>query len=299
MAVDLSMTMHLNLGEGVWVEISGEEDDNGDLAFMLKEQILPEGTVIVAYEIQVSGYVSTSGRFVCHNKMMNENARDVPMSPPVIMPTRAARAGTVENLRVVLKWGEHPEDLDLHCATSKPVPITEDGKTSNHMYHSHAQANEDISGEMRLDKDDTSGCGHETLTLDKLRTDVAYWFGVLHYSGEGNLATSEATIEVYGLTSALLSKAGYAHANATSFKIVVPRTEVEGCGKKGVWSCFGLTPNGIGGFDLTVVNKLIPHEDPDESDDAKPSLYFPSGIGPKKEHGTYFKEDDEYGDDDE
>jgi hypothetical protein len=196
-AVDRTMTMHLNLGEGEWVEVSDEEDDNDDLAFLLGAQILLEGTVIVPYEIQVSGYVSVSGRFVCHNKMMNETARDVPMSPPVIMPTRAARVGTVETLRVVLKWGEHPRDLDLHCATSKPVPITEDGRTSNHMYHALAQTNSDITGEMRLDKDDTSGCGHETLTLDKLRTDVAYWFGVHHYSGEGSLATSEATIEIY------------------------------------------------------------------------------------------------------
>merc|ERR1711871_1597397 len=109
-----------------------------------------------------------------------------------------------------------------------------------------------LDGEMRLDKDDTVGNGHETLTLDRLREEVSYWFGVHHFAGSGNFVTSDAKLEVYGLTPSILAEAGFAGADSSPFKMVVPRAEVEGCGENGVWQCFGLTPNGLGGFRLHV-----------------------------------------------
>ena len=112
-------------------------------------------------------------------------------------------------------------------------------------------------GEMRLDKDDTRGNGHETLTLDRLRPDVCYWFGAHHFSGEGSFASSNATIEVYGLTAGILAKSNLPGADTSPFKMAVPRTQIEGCGSGAVWQGVGLTPNGSGGFRFLVANKLL------------------------------------------
>ena len=224
-----------------------------DGTLKLDASLLPTGTAVVSYTIEISGFVSKSARFVSHNQLIVAAQLDLPMSRPVLLPSRQASIGTVERLRVVLKWGARPSDLDLHCVTSRPVPINSRGDKDDHMFYQKKGKD----GEMRLDKDDTSGHGHETLTLDRLQPNVSYWFGTHHFSGDGNLATSEATLEVYGLTSGILANAGFAGVDASPFRLVVPRIPVAGCDQKGVWQGFGLAPNGHGGFVLTVANKLV------------------------------------------
>jgi len=265
---------------------------DADGLITLPAELLPAGTAVVAYKIELSGYITMTSRFISHNKLMNDSRRHVPMSPPVLLPSWVEKeVGTVKNLRVVLKWGEHPNDLDLHCVASKPVPINSEGEERDHMYFAVLETCS-ADGEMRLDKDDTNGYGHETLTLDKLRPEVSYWFGVQHYSGEGNLASSDATLEVYGLDAGMLAKAGFAGANAAPFTMAVPRTKVEGCGVMGIWRGFGLTPNGSGGFALTVVNKLVQNT---KVNDENSAVYLPDYAGGNDED----MDDEDGGDEDD
>jgi hypothetical protein len=227
----------------------GKRTINAELngTFELRKSDLPSGTHVVNYTFEVEGYVSKTDRFVSHDGLLNDAELKVPLSRQgqVTLPERFEPVGHIAQLRVVLKWGAHPSDLDLHCAISKPVPIGND-RTGSHMYFD-LKGN---GGEMRLDKDDQSGNGHETLTLDKLQPDVTYWFGVHHYRGQGNLASSAASIEVYGLTPGILAEAGRGGADHSPFLIKVPSSEVQGCGENGVWRCFGLVHVGDKRFKL-------------------------------------------------
>ena len=240
--------------------------DNGTITLPADE--LPPRTTVVQFTIELDGYVAKRGRFVSHRRLMNDTQRQVPMSLPVLLPSSQEGLDTVKSLRIVLKWGEHPRDLDLHCVTSKPVPISRTGTgeeedvehedmeeivVSNHMYFRSSGGD----GEMRLDRDDQDGNCHETLTIAHLRPDVSYWFGAHHFGGEGNFAISNATLEVYGLTPNILATCNFDGADTSPFTMAVPRKEVEGCGEGDVWQGFCLTPNGTGGFTLRVANKLL------------------------------------------
>lgn len=100
---------------------------------------------------------------------------------------------TQGEIRIVLSWGENPEDLDSHLW----LP------TSN-QYHVYWWDEGDCSAFpfACLDVDDVTSYGPETITI-KQRYPGTYVYGVYHYTGSGTLATSGAHVRVYGSSGLL------------------------------------------------------------------------------------------------
>jgi hypothetical protein len=90
-----------------------------------------------------------------------------------------------DEIRVVLRWNEHPRDLDLHCVSS----------SGDHVYFSRKSSQD---GSINLDVDVMSGKGPETMTI-KLKSGVQYWLSAHHYSGDQTLSESGAVVAIYGL----------------------------------------------------------------------------------------------------
>ncbi len=95
-----------------------------------------------------------------------------------------------EDYRIVLTWGADPRDLDSHMVGS-----LENGN-SFHVYYSRKSQYDGSIEVCNLDVDDTSGYGPETVTL-KATSNNPYYYYIYHFSGNGTVATSEATIKVY------------------------------------------------------------------------------------------------------
>ncbi len=103
----------------------------------------------------------------------------IPSSSIVANPSITA-SGT---WRIVLTWGENPSDLDSHLKTP----------SNQHIYYS----NKTQAGcSARLDRDDTSSYGPETITINPIVSGT-YKYYVHKFSGSGNLSTSNATVKLY------------------------------------------------------------------------------------------------------
>jgi len=95
------------------------------------------------------------------------------------------------SIRVVLDWGEEPKDLDAHL-------LKQDGY---HISYRNMKSSQD--GVARLDRDDTSSFGPETITANQVDANVTYHYFVHDYSNRSNassqtLSKSKATVKVYG-----------------------------------------------------------------------------------------------------
>lgn len=95
-----------------------------------------------------------------------------------------------ESMRIVLTWGENPEDLDSHVQG-----MLSDGN-SFHVYYGYASQYDNDVEVCNLDVDDTTSYGPETITLNPT-TDDAYYYYVNKYSGFGTVANSGAQIKIY------------------------------------------------------------------------------------------------------
>ena len=92
--------------------------------------------------------------------------------------------------RMVLTWGQNPNDLDSHIT----------GQTSSgssfHVYYSSMNAYDGDTLVANLDVDDTSSYGPETITLTPTTTGT-YKYYVHHYAGSGSISTSGAQVKLY------------------------------------------------------------------------------------------------------
>lgn len=93
-------------------------------------------------------------------------------------------------LRLVLTWGQDPRDLDSHLWLPEGTPY--------HIAY-FRRGDLDACPFARLDRDDTSSFGPETITI-KQRFDGTYVYAVYKYSGVGELTESEAQVNVYDST---------------------------------------------------------------------------------------------------
>ncbi|MDR1690061.1 MAG: carboxypeptidase regulatory-like domain-containing protein, partial [Clostridiales bacterium] len=93
-------------------------------------------------------------------------------------------------LRIVLRWGENPRDLDSH--------LTGPGNSggSFHVYYVSRNYYDGTALIANLDLDDTTSFGPETTTL-YVPTDGTYTFYVYNYSGGLDISASNATVTVY------------------------------------------------------------------------------------------------------
>jgi uncharacterized repeat protein (TIGR02543 family) len=103
---------------------------------------------------------------------------------------------TIDQLRIVLQWGELPRDLDSHL-----VGPTSNGGTF-HIYFSNKTYMESDVKIADLDLDDVTSYGPETTTIYN-PIDGTYTFYVHNYSGSPEISTSGAYVQVYNGTSSV------------------------------------------------------------------------------------------------
>ncbi|MDR0722420.1 MAG: hypothetical protein LBF75_06445 [Treponema sp.] len=94
------------------------------------------------------------------------------------------------DFRFVLDWGERPADLDLHWEKQGGYHI------------SYRNMRSPADGSAKLDRDDTSGYGPETITVARAEGNGVYHLYVIDYTNRANsgspaLSRSGATIRVY------------------------------------------------------------------------------------------------------
>ena len=115
------------------------------------------------------------------------------------------------DIRIVLTWGENPEDLDSHltgpmAGSSDVITTFPPMENTNRFHIYYAEPNNcdgspcDTSIPAWLDVDDTTSYGPETITITKINGNFIpgrYRYSVHHYSGSGNIATSGAVVKVF------------------------------------------------------------------------------------------------------
>ncbi len=130
----------------------------------------------------------------------------------------------LDGMRIVLNWGQSPEDLDSHLVFP-----------NNHIFFS--SKNGDKSN---LDVDDTDSYGPETITIDNKKFGETYYYFVHDYSNKENpntksLSNSDAKVFVY--VGQTLTKTYYVPKNKTG----------------NVWNIFKINGNG----EIEDVNAII------------------------------------------
>lgn len=106
---------------------------------------------------------------------------------------------TSDQYRIVLTWGERPSDLDSHLVG--PAPEREGG--SFHVYYPWDNKSYERDGEtlVRLDVDDTTSYGPETVTIYRVDPNVTYYYSVYNFSSGGtensDMSRSGANIKVW------------------------------------------------------------------------------------------------------
>lgn len=143
----------------------------------------------------------------------------------LLIPKQSLAEGSV---RVVLSWGDEPQDLDLYCKSSEGRIV-------------YYGVQKQQVGEMMLDIDVRNGHGPETVTVNP-KSGVSYYFYVHHFSGSKTLATSSATLRVYGIPGIT--------------QVDVPsgfEGAVEYGSSQGIWQVFMID----GSRRVTVSNKVV------------------------------------------
>lgn len=92
-------------------------------------------------------------------------------------------------VRLVLNWGAEPEDLDTHLKT----PMI--NGTAYHILYSNKGSSESLPY-VKLDIDNTSGYGPETLTINQLY-EGTYKYYIYQFSSDATLSKSNAIVNLY------------------------------------------------------------------------------------------------------
>lgn len=111
-----------------------------------------------------------------------------------IDPTTIVGTVTGGNFRIVLTWGETPSDLDAHLTGPDSV-------NAANRFHCYYSSKNPIGSGVRLDVDDVTSYGPETVTIYNFRNGT-YRYSVHNYSNQGTngsngIASSPAKVEVY------------------------------------------------------------------------------------------------------
>jgi len=137
-----------------------------------------------------SGYTHTyteGGSYTAELKVRDDEGNEVMATAVVEVDTY----NLVGSVRVVLTWGENPDDLDAHLI----VPPSENRENIYHVYFGD-MGNCENDPWACLDRDDTTGFGPETITITNF-LNGEYLYFIHWYGGSGSWASSEAKIAVY------------------------------------------------------------------------------------------------------
>lgn len=179
-------------------------------------QPLPNASVTVGNVTQLSG--ATDGKATFSNlpagvTSMTVSASDyqnatrnpeltcaTPNSLGVALnPTSGAGALTANQVRIILNWGENPEDLDAHLTGPEPG-LAASSYNDAERFHIAWYELSAADGVAVLDVDDTTSFGPETVTISPppgqsvLRPGV-YRYSVHHYYGSSSIAAG-TTVEL-------------------------------------------------------------------------------------------------------
>jgi len=178
------------------------------------------------------------------------------------------------DIRIVLTWGENPNDLDSHLTG----PMI-DGQNRFHVYYA---ADNNCNGgacdpnvPAWLDVDDTTSYGPETITITKIGGQFiagTYRYSVHHYSGIGNIAESGAVVKVY--VGDRLVRTFYP-----------PTPAPENLGDDWVWTVFELVIDQDGSYSIREVGS---YDGPYSSYDVR-SMKFYLGVPVHSENMQLFK----------
>ena len=188
---------------------------------------LPSGPVSVG--VVANGYVAAS-------QSANLSCTSTNTVTVALSPSTGTGSLTSGQFRVILTWGQNPDDLDSHL--TGPAA---DG-TRWHVYFS-SKTGGDMCG---LDVDDTSSYGPETVTCPRTGTSTTlrpgvYRYSVHHYAGTTNIGTSGANVRLE-------------FGNGTVYNYTPPAATYTG--SKDVWTVFELTVNSNGSVSVAPVNTI-------------------------------------------
>ena len=169
------------------------------------------------FELNAPGFTSNVQKFINYNGVTYDFAEKVVFLSP--------QDG---DQRVVLSWDKDPQDLDLHICDSR----------GNHVYYSQKSKDNIL-----LDVDVTSGFGPETISF-KILPNISYWFYVHHYSGDGNLSSSQAKITVYGIEG--LNQILVPNGFSVNYEV-----------KKMFWDVFKIVALPDGRYSVEVINTIV------------------------------------------
>lgn len=160
-----------------------------------------------------------------------------------LSPTEGMGALQANALRIILTWGENPEDVDSHLTGPQPGLAVSDSNDQDrfHVYYSNPASTDGVA---MLDVDDTTSFGPETITVypptgqDTLRPGI-YRYSVHHYSGSGTLVAGNANVELI------------IGANSRTFQ--APTAGV--LGRDDVWTVFELNVDANGAISVLPINQ--------------------------------------------
>lgn len=163
--------------EGVTISVTGvattvTTDANGTYSITA-----PSGLqeIIAAFE---GYYTISSGVVVVTDGSISQNFS---LSPEISSGSGA--------MRLVLTWGESPSDLDSHL-------LTPEIEASEYHVYFGSRGDSLSAPYARLDVDDTSGFGPETITIYELM-DGTYRYYIYNWSGTPGMAGSGAQVQMY------------------------------------------------------------------------------------------------------
>lgn len=115
----------------------------------------------------------------------------------VLSPERTNASG---EFTAVLIWDVNPRDLDSHL-----IKYNTNGSEQYHIFYS----NKSVTGSAdRLDLDDTSSYGPETITIDEIDNSAHYIYAVHHFAGSGSISSSsQAKVSLQTATENMLLNA--------------------------------------------------------------------------------------------
>jgi uncharacterized protein YfaP (DUF2135 family) len=151
----------------------------------------------------VSNYTTAQGSYILRNVPVGTNQLTAAKSGYVFFSTSRVLVSPTNtfhfamspliisgsSMRLVLSWGANPSDLDSHLTVPAISGVT------NHVWFSN-KGSLSAPPYARLDVDDTTSYGPETITITNFVTGT-YNYYVHRWAGAGTIAGSGATVRVY------------------------------------------------------------------------------------------------------
>lgn len=225
-------------------------------------------TGLTAGSGQVS--VSASNFVTASQTVSNLSCSAASTASVALSPQTGTGSLATGEFRVVLTWGENPRDLDSHL--TGPAA---DGTTRFHVYYSSKTG--DVA---KLDVDDTSSYGPETVTVSPptgsttLRPGV-YRYSVHDYAGTGTIGSSGANVRL-------------TLPNGTVYNYT-PSSSLAFAGTNDVWTVFELTVDTNGAIYVAPVDTVYTSYASSVRSTAPHALSSGSGYG-KPEDMTLFRD---------